>query len=816
MAKIQSFSSVSVVDLTDVGTLQLFLTSSLPTTVTYNPNTTSYTPNWGTSNLTITPVISYNGQNIDPTSSKVSITYTVQDGNGSPTAISSTNGESKASGLLKVNKNRLASSSGIITYQCKVTYNDAVPVTATASLTYTLLSQATELSSCAISGESAFLYDTNKTLVGSGSITLTGSTERCSIKAWQYKTSDGTFVNFPTTNNTSITGNTLVVKATESGIWLNNDKVAVIKLVTDKADVYDYHQILKIHDGAPGNSTVAAVLSNENHVLSVNSSGDVKSWTGAETQIHIYEGGTDVTAKWTIAVSNGAGLTGAYDSDTKTYTPSALTADSSYADFACTRNGFATITKRYTITKQYAGADGQDAVVYTVEPDVYALNLKTSGTFAPTSVKFSAYQKVGNTAKTAYSGRFVISESTDGSTFTSKYTSTTNESSKTYTPSGNTVVAVRCALYAAGGTTTELDSQTIVITKDGYNGTSALSFGLGNYSDVIPCDSNGNVASAREITIPFFAYKGISRVPVTASYGTLPTGVTAKTNTAGTASADGALVLTFGAGATLGSSSLMTGDITITLTAEGKTFTQKYTWTKSKQAINGTNSVILQLYPVDGGTVDQQNNKSTTIKTMLMSGSGEVTPTSVTWQQFTSGVYADFTPAKTGTSITITPDMVVDQMWLKATAVYGGKSYSAYYTVIDTTDDIVAITYATVSQFKNSQGCGAIYTRLYRGGVEIDPIRTTVFSETAPSSPSSGDFYYKLDKSKKTCTLMKYSGTAWAEASETDAYTYNYYRVDKNGASLDTTTPYKTTRAFYIDPSIINGKMQFFAEVTKA
>ena len=47
MAKIQAFSSVSVVDLTDVGVIIFYLTSNQPNSVIYDPNTNNgtYSPN---------------------------------------------------------------------------------------------------------------------------------------------------------------------------------------------------------------------------------------------------------------------------------------------------------------------------------------------------------------------------------------------------------------------------------------------------------------------------------------------------------------------------------------------------------------------------------------------------------------------------------------------------------------------------------------------------------------------------------------------------------------------------------------------------
>lgn len=827
MAKIQAYSSVSVVDLTDVGVINFYLTSNLPNSVVYDPNQNggTYSPNWASSNLTITPVISYNGSNLALNASGLSITFKRKEGNGNATAL--TTGETVTGGVLKITANKLSTvTSGQLTYICQVTYTDpdtGVPLSTESSLTYTLIAMASELKAASIYGENTFLYDTNKVIVGSDTITLTSDLTNVSVVQWQYKKSDGTFAAFPTTNNQSIIGTTLTVKATESDIWLNG-KTAIIKLVTDDNSVYDIIQINKLYDGAAGNSTIAAVLTNENHVVSANSDGTIKSWDGASTTIHIYEGGNEVTSQWTITVVDGTGLTGTYDSSTHTYTPSSLTQDNSYADFTCTRTGYSTIVKRYTVTRQYAGADGNDAVIYEVSPSVYTLNLDESGNFTPTSVTFNAYSKTGaDLVKTSYPGRFIISESQNGSDFTTKYTSGTDESSKVYTPSANNISVIKCILCAAGGTTQQLDDQSVVITKDGVSGkdgddgVDGLSMGLGNYSDVIPCTTSGTASAARDIQIPFYAYQGITRVPVTATVGTLPTGVSIKSNVDGKTSADGLLTLSVASGATFGGASLMSGDISITLTAASKSIGYKYTWTKSKQGANGTNAVLIQLYSEDGGTVEE--GKNTTIKAIVYSGTSDVTSSATyVWKEFKNGVYTAIS-GQTASTIIITPAMVTDQMWLKCEATYGGNTYSAYYTIDDVTDDLTAYTYATVSEFKNSQGFGAIYTRVYRNGQEVDVIKSTTFSSTPPTGASDGDYYYHLDSTAKTCILKKYNGTSWkdATADDNDTYKYYYYRIDNKGDSIDTATPWgganMADRCRYIDPSTINGRMQFICEV---
>jgi hypothetical protein len=66
--------------------------------------------------------------------------------------------------------------------------------------------------------------------------------------------------------------------------------------------------------------------------------------------------------------------------------------------------------------------------------------------------------------------------------------------------------------------------------------------------------------------------------------------------------------------------------------------------------------------------------------------------------------------------------------------------------------------------------------------------------------------------------LKKYNGTQWINSTtvDNDKYTYSYYRINNIGDSVDTTAPWKTGRAQYIDPSIINGRMQFICEVSEA
>lgn len=110
------------------------------------------------------------------------------------------------------------------------------------------------------------------------------------------------------------------------------------------------------------------------------------------------------------------------------------------------------------------GADGR---VYMLQTDAQVITQGQDNSFTPDPITFYAYYRDGQTAEnTPYSGRFVIQESTDGSSYTTVYTSQTDETSRMYSPTNTNVKNVRCTLYAAGGTTKALDMQGVAIVRD--------------------------------------------------------------------------------------------------------------------------------------------------------------------------------------------------------------------------------------------------------------------------------------------------------------------------------------------------------------
>lgn len=115
------------------------------------------------------------------------------------------------------------------------------------------------------------------------------------------------------------------------------------------------------------------------------------------------------------------------------------------------------------------GEQGVPGRTYFIELSSNILKRGQNDKVLPSTITAKAYYRDGDSAaRTAYSGRWYVQTSTDGSTFTNALVSTVNESSKSYTVSSldRSVVSVRFILYAAGGTTNQLDMQSVPVVID--------------------------------------------------------------------------------------------------------------------------------------------------------------------------------------------------------------------------------------------------------------------------------------------------------------------------------------------------------------
>lgn len=131
-----------------------------------------------------------------------------------------------------------------------------------------------------------------------------------------------------------------------------------------------------------------------------------------------------------------------------------------YVDFT---QADSTSVSKYT----WSLTQGDDGRVYMIQASTQVLSQGADDAFTPPTVTFSAYYRDGQSAtRTAYAGRFIIQETTDGTSYVTRWTSAANQTSVTYTPYSKDVKNIRCTLYAAGGTTNALDMQGVAIVRD--------------------------------------------------------------------------------------------------------------------------------------------------------------------------------------------------------------------------------------------------------------------------------------------------------------------------------------------------------------
>lgn len=127
------------------------------------------------------------------------------------------------------------------------------------------------------------------------------------------------------------------------------------------------------------------------------------------------------------------------------------------------------------------GTPGAPGRTYFLEPSTVVIKRGKDEAVYPNFVEFKAFYRDGDKAtRTAYAGRFKIEKTTNGSTWTTIYTSSVNESSikKSIADIANDIIMIRCTLYAAGGTSSALDTQSVAVVTDVDNLTHEEIFNL--------------------------------------------------------------------------------------------------------------------------------------------------------------------------------------------------------------------------------------------------------------------------------------------------------------------------------------------------
>ena len=232
-------------------------------------------------------------------------------------------------------------------------------------------------------------------------------------------------------------------------------------------------------------------LSNEMQTITADANGNIAVFPQVSTKATVMYGSSDITDDCSYTITKSDSITGSWSDATHIYNVTGLLADNGWIDIRATYLSNLAVTKRFTISKQKKGEDGKDGEpgrTYIIEPSCNVLKRGADKNVSPNFLKFNAYYRDGDSAtRYAYKGRFVIEETTDGNTWKTIYTSSTDEdtvthylytiltnsSSETISSSNGSTIGiprdvtnVRCKLYASGGTTTLMDMQSVAVVID--------------------------------------------------------------------------------------------------------------------------------------------------------------------------------------------------------------------------------------------------------------------------------------------------------------------------------------------------------------
>lgn len=217
------------------------------------------------------------------------------------------------------------------------------------------------------------------------------------------------------------------------------------------------------------NASFTISLTNDNHIIPTDSTGENGNYSGCETTVSAVFGSELVTENCTFTQLPLQGVTGNWNPKTFTYTVTNMTTDTGYVDITAKysvtisdKQEIRSDTKRFVLSKR---KDVENTVVYTLQSSDTIIKKLTDNTFDPKTIKFSSFYREGNLSQKKYNGAFQILES-DGGVFTEKYFSSVKQSEIVYTPKSDNVTKIQCVLYKELDKTDELDRYTINVISD--------------------------------------------------------------------------------------------------------------------------------------------------------------------------------------------------------------------------------------------------------------------------------------------------------------------------------------------------------------
>ena len=227
-------------------------------------------------------------------------------------------------------------------------------------------------------------------------------------------------------------------------------------------------ETLKEFSASAKNMTIQ--LSNEYQGIPVDSDGNYSSFPECSTQVTVMYGAQDITENCSYTITESQNISGSWDEVEHTYTVESLTADSGWVDIRATYLEDLSISKRFTIAKQYAGEQGTAGRTYFINADADILLMGADKKITPNILNLRPYYRDGQEDAKNFYAWWTIEKSVDnGSSW--EDISTYSTSMKLIQIQLNTLSLeahdmIRASAYADKEKTILCDQQTFPVALD--------------------------------------------------------------------------------------------------------------------------------------------------------------------------------------------------------------------------------------------------------------------------------------------------------------------------------------------------------------
>ena len=227
-------------------------------------------------------------------------------------------------------------------------------------------------------------------------------------------------------------------------------------------------ETLKEFSASAKNMTIQ--LSNEYQGIPVDSNGNYSSFPECSTQVTVMYGAQDITENCSYTITESQNISGSWDEVEHAYTVESLTADSGWVDIRATYLENLSISKRFTIAKQYAGEQGTAGRTYFINADADILLMGADKKITPNILNLRPYYRDGQEDAKNFYAWWTIEKSVDnGSSW--EDISTYSTSMKLIQIQLNTLSLeshdmIRASAYADKEKTILCDQQTFPVALD--------------------------------------------------------------------------------------------------------------------------------------------------------------------------------------------------------------------------------------------------------------------------------------------------------------------------------------------------------------